>query len=136
MKPRTSITPSQASKGLSTFTGAARDVLKSSTAQEGLANEAGIRAKKAKHSFRPEILKYLMAMIRLIAAYAKRRYRQVDVASLVTILAAVIYFVSPIDIIPDFIVGVGFIDDAAVLGLVLRKVRKELDAFMQWEKES
>lgn len=134
MKPLKSVTASQASKGLSKFTGAARDVLKDSAAQEGLADEAQARAKRAKRSFTPEIFKYLMAMIRLITAFAERRYRQVDVASLITILAAVIYFVSPIDLIPDFIPGAGLIDDAAVLSFVLGKLRKELDAFIQWER--
>jgi len=38
------------------------------------------------------------------------------------LLAALAYFVLPIDIIPDFIAGIGFTDDAAVLAMALSLV--------------
>lgn len=45
------------------------------------------------------------------------------------LLAALAYFVTPIDVIPDFVAGLGFTDDAAViamaLGMVSRHVTKE-----------
>lgn len=45
------------------------------------------------------------------------------------LLAALAYFVTPVDAIPDFIAGLGFTDDAAVLamalGLVSRHIRPE-----------
>ena len=44
-----------------------------------------------------------------------------------------IYFVSPLDVIPDSIPVLGYIDDALVVGLALKTVRADLDAFMEWE---
>lgn len=45
------------------------------------------------------------------------------------LLAALAYFVTPIDVIPDFVAGLGFTDDAAViamtLGLIGRHVKAE-----------
>jgi len=45
------------------------------------------------------------------------------------LFAALAYFVTPIDVIPDFIAGIGFTDDAAViamtLGLIGRYVKPE-----------
>ena len=38
------------------------------------------------------------------------------------LLAALAYFVTPIDVIPDFVAGFGFTDDAAVLALALSLV--------------
>jgi uncharacterized membrane protein YkvA (DUF1232 family) len=76
---------------------------------------------------------YLQAMIRLIRAYANGTYREIPGASLLMILVAVIYFVSPIDFIPDFIPVAGFIDDALVIALALKQVKADLDAFMAWE---
>jgi len=38
----------------------------------------------------------------------------------VTLLAALAYFVMPADLIPDFIVGLGYTDDAAVLAAAVR----------------
>lgn len=35
------------------------------------------------------------------------------------------------DIIPDFILGLGFVDDAAVLAIVVKRIRSELEKFKQ-----
>jgi uncharacterized membrane protein YkvA (DUF1232 family) len=49
------------------------------------------------------------------------------------IIAGILYFVLPIDVIPDFIVGAGLLDDVAVLTWVLNSVRPVLDDFGEWE---
>ncbi|MBU6471104.1 MAG: DUF1232 domain-containing protein [Alphaproteobacteria bacterium] len=38
------------------------------------------------------------------------------------LIAALAYFVTPVDLIPDFIAGIGFTDDAAVLAMALSLV--------------
>jgi uncharacterized membrane protein YkvA (DUF1232 family) len=76
---------------------------------------------------------YLMAMIRLVRAYREGEYRDVSAPKLLTILSALIYFVSPFDVIPDWIPVFGHIDDAFVIGLALKSVRDDLDTFMAWE---
>src|SRR5437763_9874520 len=76
---------------------------------------------------------YLMAMIRAIRAYERKEYRDIPESNLLTIIAAIIYFVSPFDVIPDYIPILGHIDDAVVVSLALRSVRADLDAFMAWE---
>ena len=78
---------------------------------------------------------YLMAMIRILRAYYRREYRDVPQQSLVTVIGAVIYFVSPADFIPDWIPVAGYLDDAFVVGLALKSVKDDLDAFMQWEAQ-
>jgi hypothetical protein len=42
-------------------------------------------------------------------------------------------FISPLDLIPDTIPGVGLLDDAVVVGRVIKSVRKELEQFRAWE---
>lgn len=76
---------------------------------------------------------YLLAMIRLIRAYYTDAYREIPARSFLVIISAMIYFVSPLDVIPDWIPVLGYIDDALVIGLALKTVRDDLDAFMEWE---
>lgn len=75
----------------------------------------------------------LRAMIRMANAWAYRRYRGVPWRSMLYTIAALIYFVNPIDLIPDALIGLGFVDDLAVLGAVLGAIRKDLDHFVAWE---
>lgn len=42
------------------------------------------------------------------------------------LIGALVYFVAPIDLIPDVVVGLGYVDDAAVLAGVIASVRKYL----------
>lgn len=52
---------------------------------------------------------------------------------MVLIVAGILYFISPIDIIPDFIFGIGIVDDALVLKYVLQAVNQELIAYKDWK---
>ena len=76
---------------------------------------------------------YFQTMLRLVRAYYQGNYRDVDESALVVIIAAIIYVVNPLDLIPDAIPALGFLDDATVLALAVRRTRQALDDFMTWE---
>ena len=76
---------------------------------------------------------YLMAMIRLIRDFHRAEYRDISEQNLQIIIAAILYFVSPFDVIPDWVPVLGHIDDAFVISLALKSVRMDLDTFMAWE---
>jgi uncharacterized membrane protein YkvA (DUF1232 family) len=71
---------------------------------------------------------------RLIKAYALGHYRAVPWKTLLIMIAAVIYFINPIDLIPDLIPVLGFTDDVGVLVWVYNAVNFEVDKFIAWEK--
>ncbi|WP_200627054.1 YkvA family protein [Pseudomonas sp. LAM2023] len=68
----------------------------------------------------------------LCLAWWRGEYRAISAKALVTIVAGLLYFVSPIDAIPDWLLGVGLLDDIAVLGWVLKTVADELARFKAW----
>ncbi len=76
----------------------------------------------------------LRTMLRLAGAWARREYTIVPWKTMLYIVAAIIYFVNPIDLIPDILTGIGFVDDAAVVAAVVRAVHAQLDAFREWER--
>src|SRR5438128_9511062 len=79
---------------------------------------------------------YFQAMLRLIRAYYGRDYRNISMQNLVMIVGAIIYILNPFDLIPDWIAGLGFADDAVVLAFAVRQTRQTLDDFMSWELAS
>ena len=68
----------------------------------------------------------------LCVAWWRGEYRAISPKALVTIVAGLLYFVSPLDAIPDWLLGVGMLDDIAVLAWVLKTVDDELAAFRAW----
>lgn len=71
---------------------------------------------------------------RLIKAYALGQYREIPWKTILLIVAAVIYFVNPLDLVPDLIPLTGLTDDFAVLLWVYNAVSNEIDKFLRWEK--
>jgi uncharacterized membrane protein YkvA (DUF1232 family) len=76
----------------------------------------------------------LLILGRLAKAYATGKYRYIPWKSLLIILAAIIYFVNPIDLIPDVIPLLGFSDDLGILVWVYNTLGSEIDKFLTWEK--
>ena len=68
----------------------------------------------------------------LCLAWFKGEYRQISSQALLMVVAALLYFIAPLDAIPDWLVGVGFVDDLAVLAWVMRTWQGELEAFKVW----
>jgi uncharacterized membrane protein YkvA (DUF1232 family) len=61
-----------------------------------------------------------------VAAYYAVMDPNTSAAAKATLAAALAYFVLPVDAVPDFFMGVGFVDDAAVLTAALAAVRESV----------
>ncbi len=75
-------------------------------------------------------------LVRLIRAYASGEYRKLPWKSLVSIVGVLIYFVSPLDFIPDFLPIVGMTDDLALILWLFKTLSDDLSDFSQWEKKT
>lgn len=71
---------------------------------------------------------------RLLKAYVTGRYREVPWKTMLLVTAAVIYFINPIDLIPDWFFGFGLTDDFGVLMSVYAAAVVEIDKFLAWER--
>ncbi|MFJ3484185.1 YkvA family protein [Pseudomonas sp. NPDC090202] len=77
-------------------------------------------------------LKLLQA---LCLAYWRGEYRAISGKALLSVVAGLMYFLSPLDAIPDWIPGLGMLDDIAVLTWVMTSLKAELDAFRLWREQ-
>jgi len=100
-----------------------------------LIDEAMKKAKGKNKGPLGEVWRYLTALIRLTRAYYNKRYTDVPWQTIVLAIAGLIYFVSPIDLIPDFIPVAGYLDDAAVIAFVVASIKADLDNFLEWEDD-
>lgn len=68
----------------------------------------------------------------LCLAYWRGEYRAVSTKTMLSVVAGLMYFLSPFDAVPDWIPGIGMLDDIAVLAWVMKSLESELNAFRAW----
>ena len=82
------------------------------------------------------VLEELKAMLGLLKAWANGAYPGVSKTNLLLIAGAVVYFLMPTDLLPDFIFGAGYVDDAMVITWVITTTKEELAKFKRWRTAS
>lgn len=75
----------------------------------------------------------VQTLVRLVKAWASGRYRVVPTNTVVAVLGALVYFMLPLDTLPDFIFMFGFLDDALIIAHVVKRFSGDLAAFRAWE---
>ena len=73
-------------------------------------------------------------MISLVKNYVQGKYTTVPYGTILAVLSALIYFLAPIDIVPDFIPLAGYLDDMAVLGLCMNMVKTDIETYDKWRQ--
>jgi len=79
-----------------------------------------------------EDIKLMFAMIR---DYWNGNYRDVPWKSIAAIAGALLYVLNPLDVIPDLLIGIGFLDDAGVVALCLKLVESDLYRYAAWKEQ-
>ncbi|NLL81930.1 MAG: DUF1232 domain-containing protein [Tissierellia bacterium] len=80
-----------------------------------------------------EIVEEIKVFVDLVRDYVNGVYKDISTTSIVLVVIGLLYLVTPIDLIPDFAIG-GFIDDAAVIAYILKKIQTELEAYKEWKE--
>ena len=108
----------------------AAELVKSPDKLREMVDEAREKARTAGGTSSPlnSVIDDLKTMFELLRAVARGDYR-IRKETLILIAGAVLYFVIPIDVIPDFIPVAGFLDDAAVIAWVVKTCKTEIDLF-------
>ncbi|MCU0402882.1 MAG: YkvA family protein [Algoriphagus sp.] len=95
-----------------------------------------VLAKLSKVASNPKVQKFIQPVqifIRMIKAHFRGDHK-VALSTLGLIVLALVYFLSPVDFIPDFLGAFGFADDLSVILAVYAKVKDEVEQFLEWER--
>jgi uncharacterized membrane protein YkvA (DUF1232 family) len=82
-----------------------------------------------------EKLANLPIFVSMVKSYIKKEYTAFPINTIVSIVSLLIYWVSPVDIIPDKIPFWGKLDDTCALTIVLRGVGKDVEEYKKWKNK-
>ena len=117
------------------FIGAAEGYIKQPTRLKSLLTDAYKKASEKNDvgTLAHEAWDTLQTMFRLIKASISGEYTGVPTSTVAAAVAVLIYFISPIDLIPDFIPVLGLLDDVALVAWFSTTLKHEMDRFHEWE---
>ena len=124
----------KAPKGFNKAKGKAEKLLDNKKKLNQLLKEGEAKA-KAKQAKLKGVWADLQTLFRLLKAWQKRSYTKVPWKTILYIVAALIYFINPFDLVPDFIPGLGLVDDLSILTFVINSVKNDIEEFKKWETE-
>ena len=84
-------------------------------------------------SLMQKIKDYLKLVMRMITSYLNGSYNDTPWQTILMMVAGLLYFITPLDAIPDFIPIGGLLDDATVLVWLGRCFRDDISRFKNWE---
>jgi uncharacterized membrane protein YkvA (DUF1232 family) len=92
-----------------------------------------LRKAYAKRSVLVHIFEEFLLLFRFVKAWVVGDYKDTDRGTILWAILAILYFLSPLDLLPDIFPG-GYIDDIYVISFILRRIQVDLDKFRAWEK--
>lgn len=92
-----------------------------------------IQRKVSRHGPLGRFISDVKLMISLVKDYWNKNYREVPWWTVAAVVTALLYVLSPVDLIPDFIPFFGLLDDAAVVSACLFLVEQDLSRYKSWK---
>ncbi|MFD0933460.1 YkvA family protein [Psychroflexus salinarum] len=86
----------------------------------------------------PDWKKYkdkIILMFQFLKDVKQKNYPETPWKTLAAMIFTILYIINPLDLIPDFIPFVGYLDDLTVFGFVLKLINKDLTSYEEWKIE-
>jgi len=115
-----------------TMVASARRLIEHPEQLRQIVDDAFIKMRKHSDAIR-EIAADLQIILRLIKVWLAGGYKDISTKSIVILIGAILYFLNPFDAIPDTIPVLGYVDDVAVVGWIVKTLKDEIEKFRVWE---
>lgn len=102
---------------------------------EVLNNENQIKDKASKLNLNKfsKLIKQLSLSMQMLRDYKSKTYTNIPWRTIALIVAAILYFINPFDIIPDFIPFLGYTDDAVAFAAIFKSAQIDLQNYCKWK---
>jgi uncharacterized membrane protein YkvA (DUF1232 family) len=102
---------------------------------EVLKNENQIRKKASKLNFDKfsKLIRQLTLSLQMLKDYKTKAYINIPWRTIALVVAAILYFINPFDIIPDFIPFLGYTDDAVAFAAIFKSAQTDLFDYCKWK---
>lgn len=101
-----------------------------------LNNEENIDKKFSGNNTLSKYVELGRIMISMLKDVKNGNYKNIPWFTIATIVMALLYVLNPMDIVPDFIPGVGYIDDVAVLTMGVGWIESDLHRYLDWRMDN
>jgi uncharacterized membrane protein YkvA (DUF1232 family) len=121
-------------KAKSLFSKKANEIAGEDSKLKSLLDKAGQRIQIASHH--PNVqaaMNPILIFKRMINAHREGQYK-ISTKTMGLLVLGLLYFVTPIDLIPDFIPVLGYADDLSVVLAIFDRLKNEVDSFLDWEQ--
>lgn len=95
-------------------------------------NETAIQQKL---KFLNKLKNQVLILFQMLKDYKSKKYTETPWMSIAAIIFALLYVLNPLDLVPDFIPFIGYIDDASVIALTLKMMGGEVEAYQVWQQK-
>jgi uncharacterized membrane protein YkvA (DUF1232 family) len=82
-----------------------------------------------------EVAEDVGTLFTMVRDVAKGDYREVPRTTLLSATFALLYILNPFDLMPDFVPGIGYLDDISLTMVVLRAISNDLDEYRSWTRK-
>lgn len=81
------------------------------------------------------IVKNLLGKVKMLYAMLRDKEFAMAWSSKTMVIAGLLYFISPIDLLPDYIPILGYIDDAFVMSVVMNAMASEIERYKAYMEQ-
>jgi uncharacterized membrane protein YkvA (DUF1232 family) len=92
--------------------------------------------KESKDNKFKQLFDVALTVVRMVRSYITGEYREIQSSTVIAGLAVLLYVLSPIDLVPDFIPVLGFLDDLSLVSWFLGKFQDEVTRYREWENRT
>jgi uncharacterized membrane protein YkvA (DUF1232 family) len=73
-------------------------------------------------------------LLAMLKDYGSGTYREMPRSTVLAIAFGLLYVLNPFDLMPDFIPGIGYLDDMSMVALVIGSVRRDVENYARWRR--